>query len=161
MLLKSGVDGMSSGAGFKFKIADEDKMMLDENGNLGIYGNDIGVEQSISMATSEPLVSVGREAGNRTMLLKSGIDGMASGSGFKFKIAGEDKMMLDENGIFSIGGRIEMVNTGHSVYFGEDAGNNDDYSSFLYNVGIGRYSLSDNTSGFRTLQVEPIRFSTI
>lgn len=88
---------------------------LEVVGNVFINNNDLGVEQSLFLGPSSPTVSIGREAGSKTMLLKSGVDGMASGTGFKFLIADEDKMILDENGKLHVAGKvkIEVMDIGH------------------------------------------------
>jgi len=138
---------------------------LEVVGNVFVNNNDVGVEQSIFLGPSSPTVSIGREAGSRTMLLKTGVDGMATGAGFKFLIADEDKMILDEDGNVGIGtvipgarlhvagnirldgGRLEVFNTGQSVFIGEGAGANDDLSD-NENVAVGNYALTNNTEGY-------------
>ncbi|MCP4597327.1 tail fiber domain-containing protein, partial [Neptuniibacter sp.] len=45
------------------------------------------------------------------------------------------------------GSTLEFVNTGSSVFIGEDAGANDDYTTNS-NTGIGNIALRDNISGF-------------
>jgi len=125
---------------------------LEVVGDVFVNNNDLGVEQYISLGPSSPTVSVGREAGSRTLLLKSGVDGMASGAGFKFKIADEDKMMLDENGNLGIGGRIEVFNTGQSIFIGEGAGANDDLD-YNANVAIGFEALNANETAIANIAI--------
>ena len=58
----------------------------------------------------------------------------------RFDLGGTEFMRLDS-------GRLEFVNTGNSVFIGEGAGANDDFS-FNFNTGIGQNSLHSNTTGF-------------
>jgi trimeric autotransporter adhesin len=49
-------------------------------------------------------------------------------------------------------GQIEPRNTGFSIFIGEFAGENDDFSS-NYNVGIGYEALISNTSGYQNVAI--------
>ena len=61
----------------------------------------------------------------------------------RFDLGGTEYMRLDS-------GRIEIVNTGESVFIGEGAGVNDDYS-YNQNVFIGYESGLYNTTGIRNI----------
>jgi len=110
---------------------------LEVVGDVFINNNDLGVEQSVFLGPSSPTVSIGREAGSRTMLLKSGLDGMASGAGFKFLINDEDKLILDENGNLGIAGKVKME--------GLDNGSATD-SLLTWNPGDSTLRLIPNTT---------------
>ncbi|MCP4091226.1 MAG: hypothetical protein GY746_15760, partial [Gammaproteobacteria bacterium] len=57
----------------------------------------------------------------------------------RFDMAGTEFFRMDS-------GRLEVVNTGGSVFIGDGAGANDDFSNNL-NVAVGESALSSNTSG--------------
>ena len=57
----------------------------------------------------------------------------------RFDLGGTEFLRLEN-------GRIEVFNTGNSVFLGENAGQNDDLSNNL-NIAIGGYALKTNTSG--------------
>ena len=63
----------------------------------------------------------------------------------RFDLGGTEFMRLDN-------GRIEMVNTGGSVFIGEEAGENDDYSDNR-NIFIGYQAGYENTSGYQNVNV--------
>ena len=54
-------------------------------------------------------------------------------------------LLTDTNSI-TVGGKISVINTGYSVFIGEEAGINDD-STNNYNVSIGYQAGKQNTSG--------------
>ena len=59
----------------------------------------------------------------------------------RFDMAGTEFFRMDS-------GRLEVVNTGHSVFIGDGAGNNDDFSD-NQNVAVGDSALYSNTTGYR------------
>ena len=63
----------------------------------------------------------------------------------RFDIAGTEYFRMNE-------GRIDILNTGNSVFIGENAGANDDFSSNS-NTGIGAEALTNNTDGFNNTSI--------
>lgn len=57
----------------------------------------------------------------------------------RFQSAGTEYFTMDD-------GHIGVINTGNSIYIGEEAGDSDDFSDNR-NIGIGRQALQDNTTG--------------
>ncbi|MEM6699741.1 MAG: hypothetical protein AAF599_15165, partial [Bacteroidota bacterium] len=79
----------------------------------------------------------------------------------RFDLAGTEFMRLDS-------GRIEVLNTGNSIYIGQEAGRSDNYSTDRNNVGIGTKVLQNNTKGgssvgigFRALEENTEGFANI
>ena len=70
---------------------------------------------------------------------------VSSSDAISFQMDGTEYFNLDA-------GRIKVLNTGNSVFIGDYAGQNDDFSSNL-NVGIGYFALKSNTSGTANMAV--------
>ena len=68
----------------------------------------------------------------------------------RIDIAGSEKWVFTNNG-------IDVMNTGNSVFIGENAGLNDDLSS-NYNVGIGHETMKSNTTGERNCAMGYLAF---
>jgi trimeric autotransporter adhesin len=65
--------------------------------------------------------------------------------------ANEDIIRFDMGGteyFRMVHGRLEVLNTGNSIYLGNSAGFNDNFINEYYNVGIGYEALYSNTEGF-------------
>ncbi len=62
-----------------------------------------------------------------------------------FDMAGTEFFRMD-------GGHFEVFNTGSSVFMGEGAGGNDDFS-FNNNVAIGHNALNLNTTGYKNTAI--------
>lgn len=63
----------------------------------------------------------------------------------RYTMGGTEYFVMDS-------GRIEVYNTGHSIFIGEGSGQNDDHSN-NWNIGIGYQALTNNTSGINNIAI--------
>ncbi len=105
--------------------ASGEALTTDGAGNLTWSSTVVGATTSVADADSDTKIQV--EEGSDDNIIR-------------FDMSGTEFIRLDS-------GRIEIVNTGNSIFIGEEAGYNDNYSS-NYNLFMGYQSGYENTSGY-------------
>ncbi len=108
--------------------ASGEAITTDGSGNLTWSSTIVGTTTSVADADSDTKIQV-EESSDEDII--------------RFDLGGMEFMRLDS-------GRIEIVNTGNSIFIGEEAGYNDDYDD-NNNVFIGYQSGYENTTGYNNI----------
>jgi hypothetical protein len=165
VIAESGASGSVTGTEIRFRTATTnatatDKVTINNNGNVGI--NTTSPNDKLHVVGNIRMVDGNQALGK---VIVSDANGTASWSNApsinilrdadndtKVQVeesADEDKIRFDLGGIehyVMTDGRLEVLNTGHSIYMGQNAGPNDDGTS-NNNIGIGVNALANNISG--------------
>jgi len=108
------------------------KLTINENGDVGI-----GTGQSVPSAR----------------LHIKGVNNLSDNFGLKVQDnVGTEMFNVRNDGLITVGGRIDQIGLGNSTYFGKEAGLNDDLTSNL-NVGVGFEALLTNITGIQNVAI--------
>lgn len=135
---------LSDGGGsFTDEVNDADADPNNELQTLSISGSDLTISNGNTVSLpSAGVSSLISDADNDT---KVQTEESADEDIIRFDLGGTEFFRMDN-------GRIEVVNTGQSVFFGEGAGENDDFTS-NFNTAIGYKAMNSNTNGANNVAV--------